>query len=110
MSDESTNPFTDAVLAARYEKWYADPGQRADRQERALLLKLLPELSTLRTNLDVGCRTGHFTRWFRRIGYDAVGLDSSAAMLADAGIARPSEGPVVSLNSLRCPQVWVNGL
>jgi len=34
--------------------------------------------------LEVGCGTGHFTRWLAEQGFRVVGLDISPAMLAEA--------------------------
>lgn len=75
------NPFDDPAAAAHYEDWYEGPGSRADALEKRLLRKLLPSAKTV---LEVGSGTGHFTRWFRDLGYSVMGLDSSEAMLAEA--------------------------
>ena len=83
-SASSRNPFADAGVASRYEDWYLGSGRRADELEKRLLHKLLRTLDGVKTVLDVGCGTGHFTRWFQELGYDAVGLDSSAEMLTEA--------------------------
>lgn len=83
-SDSSRNPFADAGVASRYEDWYLGSGRRVDELEKRLLHKLLRTLDGVKTVLDVGCGTGHFTRWFQELGYDAVGLDSSPEMLAEA--------------------------
>jgi len=72
-------------IAGRYEGWYETPkGRRADRLEKALLDKLLKTLPEIRTALEVGCGTGHFTRWLRERGIQAVGLDTCPAMLIQA--------------------------
>lgn len=76
------NPFDDPAAAAHYEDWYDGPGSRADALEKRLLRKLL--LPSVMTILEVGSGSGHFTRWFRDLGYLAVGVDSSKAMLAEA--------------------------
>lgn len=71
--------------AASYEAWYATPrGRRADRAERALLERLLAPFATARRALEIGCGTGHFTRWLAgRLPY-VVGLERAPAMLAEA--------------------------
>jgi ubiquinone/menaquinone biosynthesis C-methylase UbiE len=84
------NPFADPETAAGYEAWYQTVGRRADGQEKALLRWLLAGFPPAHTILEVGCGTGHFTRWFGEQGVQAVGLDRSRAMLDQA----------VSLNSL----------
>jgi SAM-dependent methyltransferase len=70
---------------AGYEAWYATPrGRRADLAERALLQRLLAPFATARSALEVGCGTGHFTRWLRGRLAGVVGLDRAPAMLAEA--------------------------
>jgi SAM-dependent methyltransferase len=78
------NPFTDPTMVAGYEAWYETSGRRADRLEKALLIRLLAGFSRARTLLEVGCGTGHFTRWFGEQGLQAMGLDLSPPMLAEA--------------------------
>ncbi len=77
------NPFDDPGAAAHYDEWYSGPGRRADQLEKRLLRKLLDP--QVRTILEIGSGTGHFTRWFRDLGFLAVGVDRSAAMLREAG-------------------------
>jgi ubiquinone/menaquinone biosynthesis C-methylase UbiE len=79
-----SNPFENQALAKRYEDWYAGPGRRADRLEKQLLARLLASFSEAKTVLEVGCGTGHFTRWFAEQGLRVVGLDISSAMPAEA--------------------------
>ena len=78
------DPFDESV-AARYEGWYETPeGCRADRLEKGLLNRLLGYFPAATCLLEVGCGTGHFTRWLQGEGLSAVGLDRSEAMLAQA--------------------------
>lgn len=81
---ELCNPFADPGIATGYENWYLTIGCRADRQEKALLKQLLCIFPTAHTLLDIGCGTGHFTRWFGTLGLQAVGLDLSQPMLDEA--------------------------
>ena len=81
----------DKQVAAHYEAWYEAPeGRRADALEKASLRRLLEGFagarghSTSERVLEVGSGTGHFTRWLAQQGLAAVGLDLSAAMLAQA--------------------------
>ncbi len=70
--------------AAKYESWYASRwGARVDRAERAALVRLLREFPGAQSILEVGCGTGHFTRWLRDEGWRVVGLDRSPAMLSE---------------------------
>jgi ubiquinone/menaquinone biosynthesis C-methylase UbiE len=84
MKKLTTNPFDDMSVAAGYEAWYSTVGRRADRLEKALLKELLARFPAAETILEVGCGTGHFTRWFETQGLRAVGLDLSSAMLSEA--------------------------
>jgi ubiquinone/menaquinone biosynthesis C-methylase UbiE len=71
--------------AAGYEDWYATSrGRRADRAERALLDRLLAPFAGTQAALEVGCGTGHFTRWLAGRIPRVVGLDRAPAMLAEA--------------------------
>jgi ubiquinone/menaquinone biosynthesis C-methylase UbiE len=70
--------------AARYEEWYETPdGVQASRAEEALLAWLLRRFEGASTALEIGCGTGHFTRWLAARGHRAIGLDRSPAMLAE---------------------------
>lgn len=94
------NPFDDPALAGRYEAWYAGEGRFADLLEKALLGKLLDRFPDARSILEVGCGTGHFTRWLAERGLDAVGVDISEPMLEEArrrGGPKYSHGDALSL-------------
>jgi len=78
------NPFDDLSLVQGYEDWYANQGLHADRLEKVLLEWLIDHFQEPRSILDVGCGTGHFTRWFELLGLWAVGLDISPVMLREA--------------------------
>lgn len=78
------NPFANPDTAAGYEAWYETSGRRADRQEKALLNWLLSGFPSAHSILEVGCGTGHFTRWFNKGGLQVIGLDLSRAMLNEA--------------------------
>ena len=79
-----SNPFDNISIAAGYEAWYETTGRRADRLEKTLLKELLRGFPKAETILEVGCGTGHFTRWFEKQGLRATGLDISQAMLSEA--------------------------
>jgi ubiquinone/menaquinone biosynthesis C-methylase UbiE len=77
--------------ASRYESWYTTPrGNRVDHAERALLTWLLGFVPQTKTVLEVGCGTGHFTRWLTSQGLFTVGLDRAPAMVAEAHTAEPT--------------------
>ena len=95
-----TNPFNDPALASRYDQWYAGPGRDADILEKELLGELLCSFPNAHSVLEVGCGTGHFTRWLAEKGLEAVGLDVSDPMLNEArhqGGTRYVHGDALSL-------------
>lgn len=78
----------DEDTAAHYEAWYETPeGRRADVLEKAVLGWLLESVPRASSVLEIGCGTGHFGRWLDRRGLATVGLDLSAAMLAEAKVS-----------------------
>jgi ubiquinone/menaquinone biosynthesis C-methylase UbiE len=79
-----SNPFDEQARAARYEEWYAGRGRRADWLEKRLLAGFLACFPQAETVLEVGCGTGHFTRWLAEQRRRVVGLDISPTMLAEA--------------------------
>jgi ubiquinone/menaquinone biosynthesis C-methylase UbiE len=95
------NPFERPTLVKHYEAWYENQGLRADRLEKALLLSLLDCFPVTYTLLEVGCGTGHFTRWFDAQGLQVVGMDISTPMLAEA--VRLDNLPYVQGNALSLP-------
>jgi ubiquinone/menaquinone biosynthesis C-methylase UbiE len=79
------NPFENPALVDGYEAWYEEPsGRRADRLEKALLRWLLTQFPSAQTILEVGCGTGHFTRWFAAKELPVTGIDISMPMLVQA--------------------------
>jgi ubiquinone/menaquinone biosynthesis C-methylase UbiE len=78
------NPFTRSQTPLSYEAWYETTGRRADRLEKALLKRLLACFPRADNLLEVGCGTGHFTRWFEELGLQTAGLGSSLPRLTEA--------------------------
>jgi SAM-dependent methyltransferase len=78
------NPFDDPEVSARYEDWYLGPGACPDRLEKELLAGALETFPVRRSLLEVGCGTGHFTRWFQDQGLLSMGVDVSRTMLVEA--------------------------
>jgi ubiquinone/menaquinone biosynthesis C-methylase UbiE len=95
------NPFVDPAHVEGYEDWYQTTGRRADRLEKALLQRLLARFPQANTLLEVGCGTGHFSRWFQESGLRVTGLDLSRPMLLEA--ARLGGPPCVCGDGLALP-------
>jgi ubiquinone/menaquinone biosynthesis C-methylase UbiE len=93
-------PFDERV-AGSYESWYETKGRRADALEKSVLAGFLGSFPRGAAVLDVGCGTGHFTRWFAGKGLRAAGLDASPAMLAEA--VRHGAGTWVRADAARLP-------
>jgi len=71
----------DADVAAKYDEWYRTTGGRyADAMEKELFLKLVQPRKG-QNLLDVGCGTGHNLEFFRELGLEVAGIDSSESML-----------------------------
>lgn len=81
-----SNAYNDAEMAQAYAK-LEFPGTYY------LAFRDLPDLIAEHvsgtTALDFGCGTGRSTRYLRRLGFDAVGIDISAAMITLARAADP---------------------
>ena len=67
-----------------YEAYYQTKYKRADVLEKKLLKKLLEQIGDTQKLLEVGCGTGHFTRWMETLGIECYGLDLSHLMLKEA--------------------------
>jgi ubiquinone/menaquinone biosynthesis C-methylase UbiE len=92
-------------IAGQYEVWYETAeGRRADVLEKGSLARLLAHFSGARSVLEVGCGTGHFTRWLKGQRLMAVGLDLSAPMLRQARARSAPDGtPLVRADAYRLP-------
>jgi hypothetical protein len=65
MRRSAVNPFASPGAASGHEARYENTGRRADRLEKALMRQLLAHCPWASSLLEVGCGTGHFTRWFK---------------------------------------------
>ncbi len=70
--------------AGSYESFYEGKYKEIDILEKEVLNALLQKFQGIERILDVGCGTGHFTRWYKSLGYPVVGVDVSPVMLAVA--------------------------
>jgi ubiquinone/menaquinone biosynthesis C-methylase UbiE len=73
-----------ANVAESYEAWYQTPrGRRYDALEKDLIAGFLGPARGGRL-LEIGCGSGHFSRWFREFGWKVCGLDLEERMLVRA--------------------------
>jgi SAM-dependent methyltransferase len=78
-----------AAYATAPEETYRSCFTYSRRRLDAWLDRLMPAASPGSRLLDVGCGTGHHLARYRRQGFEVVGVDGSAEMLALARAANP---------------------
>jgi ubiquinone/menaquinone biosynthesis C-methylase UbiE len=93
--------FFNPELAEVYETFYEGKYKETDILEKEALSAMLKHFPDAKRILDVGCGTGHFTRWYAELGYDTVGLDISPIMLNVA--IRLWDGPFYNAPAEKLP-------
>lgn len=67
--------------ADTYDDYYKDPlGELVDSIEKRVVKPLLDEISNKKA-LEIGCGTGHWTKFFSDEGFEITGIDLSGKML-----------------------------
>ena len=81
--DESKpSRFDFDLLADSYDDWYAGRrGGMYDRLEKKLIADFLPANTEGKQLLEIGCGTGHWSRFFSEYGFEVTGLDISERMI-----------------------------
>jgi len=70
------------LVANRYDSWYAGRrGAMYDRLEKKLITDFLPAKAEGKKLLEVGCGTGHWSRFFSEYGFEVIGVDVSERMI-----------------------------
>jgi len=70
------------ALAEWYDRWYETAeGAMYDRLEKKVVSKYLPADAKAMKLLDVGCGTGHWSRFFSEHGFKVTGIDVSERMI-----------------------------
>jgi len=69
-------------MAWKYDRWYTTPeGMKHDAAQKADVLRMLRSAGGPSRLLDLGCGTGHWSRFFASQGYSVTGVDLSMRML-----------------------------
>lgn len=106
---EATTRFDFGPLAREYERWYETEAARGcDRIQKADVTALLPRPRAHARLLDVGCGTGHWSRFFVAAGYHVHGVDISSEMIAiaDSGHTPRCSFSVADAIRLPFPDSW----
>lgn len=91
MIDKAYSLFDFGPMGGEYDRWYeTTAGKTHDEQQKSEVLKLLPRVNAGDQLLDVGCGTGHWSRFFAEQGFAVIGLDISPEMIA---VARSHDTP-----------------
>jgi ubiquinone/menaquinone biosynthesis C-methylase UbiE len=89
-------------IVKNYEAYYQGKYKRADILEKKLLKRLLEQFGGIQKLLEIGCGTGHFTRWMESLDLECYGLDLSHPMLTEARKLWPT-APVIQGESRYLP-------
>lgn len=73
--------FFNPEYARVYESFYEGKYKEIDILEKDAITAMLGHFPHAKRILDVGCGTGHFTRWYASLGYETIGVDISPIML-----------------------------
>jgi len=72
-------------LADSYDSWYnSSAGQMYDRLEKKAFDSLRGNYNNGKQLLEIGCGTGHWSRYFREKGFEVTGIDISGEMINTA--------------------------
>jgi len=84
------------LVADSYDIWYASRRSAMyDRLEKKLIANFLPTETEGKKLLEVGCGTGHWSRFFSKYGFEVTGLDISERMI---NVALQKDIPNVSFH------------
>jgi len=95
-NESKVSRFDFDELAGSYDSWYASrQGAMYDRLEKELIANFLPTQIKGKRLLEIGCGTGHWSKFFNQCGFEVTGLDISEGMIS---VARQKGIPNVSFH------------
>lgn len=82
MLEVKPSTFEFDLFAETYDRWYdTAEGAMYDRLEKKAVAELQSENTHGKKLLDVGCGTGHWSRYFSQLGFTVTGVDISPEMV-----------------------------
>jgi ubiquinone/menaquinone biosynthesis C-methylase UbiE len=82
MENQSEANYDFDKLADSYDKWYdSAAGRMYDRLEKKAFDSLVGNHNNGKQLLEIGCGTGHWSRYFSDKGFEITGIDISAKMI-----------------------------
>ena len=82
LNKSKASRFDFDLIADSYDNWYAGRrGAMYDRLEKKIIADLLPTAAEGEKLLEVGCGTGHWSRFFSEYGFKVTGVDISERMI-----------------------------
>jgi ubiquinone/menaquinone biosynthesis C-methylase UbiE len=97
------NVFKDFRVAQKYDSYYQTGlGELVDCIEKALIRKYLNQIFSCEM-LELGCGTGHWTRFFCEEGFQVTAIDESGAMLEQARMKNISNADFLKADAASLP-------
>lgn len=82
MAQKCTTRFDFNEAAGSYDMWYNSArGAMYDRLEKQAFDRLLANDNQGKSLLEIGCGTGHWSRYFSEKGFEVTGIDISEEMI-----------------------------
>jgi len=82
---DKSSRFDFDIVADSYDQWYRTAeGAMYDRLEKKAICRFLRKKKQERKLLEVGCGTGHWSRFFSDCGFEVTGVDISESMIKKA--------------------------